>query len=85
MPDYPADAADHGIEGWVLVQFTVDAAGLVVPSSVSVVDEEPPRVFTHASIDSLNTFTFNPRIDDGVAVPVHNVKYVFRWELDETG
>jgi protein TonB len=81
-PQYPTRAASRGIQGWCQVSFTVDGDGNVVEDSIVVVDAEPPGVFDRSSIRAAARFKFQPRVQDGVGVPVPNVQYVFRYILE---
>jgi protein TonB len=79
-PQYPTRAASRGIEGWCQVSFTVTATGGV--SDVIVVDAEPPGIFDSSSIRAAEKFKFQPKVVDGQGVPVPNVQYVFRYQLE---
>lgn len=79
-PQYPTRAASRGIEGWCQVSFTVTASGGV--SDVIVVDAEPSGIFDSASIRAAEKFKFQPKVVDGQGVPVPNVQYVFRYQLE---
>ncbi|MEX2130412.1 MAG: M56 family metallopeptidase [Pseudohongiellaceae bacterium] len=81
IPNYPRSAAEAGIEGWVLVRFTVNAEGSVDTGSIEVVDYEPSEVFNVSAMDATTRFLFSPRVRDGQAVAVPNVQYVFRYQL----
>lgn len=83
LPVYPADAEEQNLEGWVLVEFTIDAAGGVDGSTVKVVSESVPGVFSESSIAAAENFQFSPRIDQGKAVAVPGVQYVFRYVLEQ--
>ena len=79
-PQYPTRAASRGIEGWCQVSFTVTATGGV--SDVIVVDAEPKGIFDSSSIRAAEKFKFQPKVVDGQGVPVPNVQYVFRYQLE---
>ena len=81
-PQYPTRAASRGIQGWCQVSFTVDGDGNVVEDTIVVVDAEPPGIFDRSSIRAAARFKFQPRVQDGVGVPVPNVQYVFRYVLE---
>jgi protein TonB len=81
-PQYPTRASSRGIEGWCQVSFTVDGTGNVDQESIVVVDAEPPSIFDRASTRAAARFKFQPRVKDGVGVPVENVQYVFRYVMD---
>lgn len=57
-PEYPAAAARAGTEGFVEVEFTVNAAGTV--ESVSVVNARPSRTFERAAVQAVKQWTFAP-------------------------
>lgn len=80
-PQYPQRAASRGIEGWCLVQFTVTAQGTVDEASIEVIDADPPNIFDSSSRRAVSRFKFNARVQDGQAVPVPGVRYLFRYNL----
>jgi TonB family protein len=82
-PVYPARAFQRKIEGWAQVQFTVTAEGTVDPDSIEVFDSEPRGMFNTSAMQAIAQFTFKPRVQNGVAVAVPNVQYVFRYNLNE--
>jgi len=79
-PQYPTRAASRGIEGWCQVAFTVTETGGV--RDVVVVDAEPAGIFDSSSIRAAEKFKFQPKVVDGQGVPVPNVQYVFRYQLE---
>jgi protein TonB len=81
QPVYPRRALARGIEGYVIVEFTVSKRGAV--RNVRVVDSEPKTsVFHQAAINAALKFKYKPRIVDGTAVEVPGVqnKITFRLE-----
>jgi len=80
-PQYPNRALSRGIEGWCLVMFTVTETGTVI--NPVVVDADPPDIFDNASVRAVTRFKYNPRVEDGVPVPVEGVQYLFRYNVDE--
>jgi len=60
-PVYPAEAARAGINGFVEVEFTVDAAGKV--ASVSVLNAKPSRTFETAAVKAVKQWQFAPGAD----------------------
>lgn len=81
-PTYPGRAARRGITGWCIVSFTVNAAGNVEEDTIKVIDAEPADIFDRSSISAAAKFKFQPRVVDGQAVPVSDVEYTFRYELE---
>ncbi len=61
-PPYPVTAARAGIEGWVKVQFSVNAAGVVIDPVV--IDSQPKRVFDQAAVAAVLKSRFQPRSFD---------------------
>lgn len=79
-PQYPIRAAERGIEGWVVLSFTITAIGTV--ENPTVLDAQPKRIFDRAAIRALKKWKYRPRIVDGVATSrVEEVKLSF--DLDD--
>lgn len=82
-PQYPTRAAQRGIEGWVLTEFTINKEGLVVEESIEVVDAEPAAIFDRSATRALTRFEFTPPTRRGEPVDIEGVQYVFRYNLEE--
>lgn len=81
-PVYPRRAANRGIEGYVLVEFTVTRKGTV--KDVKVIESEPASsIFHRAAIRAARKFKYKPRIVDGQAVEVPGVRNLIRFELED--
>ncbi len=80
-PQYPARAAQNGIEGWVLLEFTVDERGNVLEDSIVVIDSEPPGIFDRSSTRAVARFKYQPRVDSGIGIAVPGVQTILRYEL----
>jgi protein TonB len=65
-PDYPPRAQSRGIEGWVLIQFTITAAGTV--RDAKVIDASPKGYFEDAALKAIARWRYNPKVQEGVAV-----------------
>jgi protein TonB len=65
-PTYPPREEARGVEGWVIVQFTVTAIGTV--RDAVVIESEPNSVFDAAALEAIGRWRYNPRVDRGVAV-----------------
>lgn len=65
-PDYPPRAQSRGIEGWVLVEFTITAAGTV--RDARVIDASPKGYFEDAALKAIARWRYNPKVQEGVAV-----------------
>jgi len=78
-PVYPARAQQQGIEGHVLVQFTIDELGRVV--DVQVVEAEPRGMFERAALKAVERFRYKPRVVNGEATAVSGVQHLVTFEL----
>ena len=79
-PAYPSRAQQQGIEGYVLVQFTIDELGRVV--DVSVVEAQPPGVFERAALRAVERFRYKPRVVNGQPTAVSGVQHLISFALD---
>ena len=79
-PEYPRGAASRGIEGYVLLEFTVTSLGSV--RDPVVVDASPPGVFERAATAASLKFRYKPRVLNGQPVDVRGVRNVIRFELE---
>lgn len=77
-PSYPARALQRGIEGYVVMRFTIDETGR--PTDIQVVEAEPKRVFERDAIRALSNWKYQPKLSDGKAVtqPGQSVKLEFK-------
>ena len=66
QPQYPAMAREHGVEGWVEVQFVVRKDGTL--GDVSVVGAEPVGVFEESALDAVRRWRYQPVMRDGQAI-----------------
>lgn len=72
QPQYPRRALSRGIEGWVIVEFTVTTNGSV--RDPVVVEAQPPNVFNRAAMKAALKFKYKPRVIDGEPVEVPGVR-----------
>lgn len=77
---YPRRALQRGIEGYVVVQFTVTRQGTV--RDPVVVEAEPANIFDKAAMDAVLKFKYKPRVIDGDAVEVEGVQNRITFEID---
>lgn len=71
-PQYPERAASRGIEGFVIMQFTITETGAV--TNIQVVEASPPGMFDRAAIRAMERWKYKPKIVDGKPVPRHGVQ-----------
>lgn len=79
-PIYPQAAIRNGIEGYVVVEFTVTRSGDV--SDIRVV-ESSNRLFESAAIAAVAKSRYQPRIVDGVAIDVRGVRTQLEFQLED--
>ncbi len=79
-PVYPQRALSRGIEGHVLVQFTIDALGRVVDARV--VEAQPAGIFDHAALQAVERFRYKPRVVNGEPTAVSGVRHLISFALD---
>ncbi|MFK7914767.1 MAG: TonB family protein [Pseudomonadales bacterium] len=79
-PDYPERARARGIEGYVTLEFTVNARGRVVDARV--IDAQPASIFNAAALRAIERFRYRPRVVDGKPLAVKGVKTRLRFSLD---
>lgn len=80
-PQYPRRATQRGIEGWVLVQFTITDTGAVV--NPVVVDSDPPGIFNRSALRTIVKWKYKPRIVGGKAVERSGVQHLITYELED--
>lgn len=78
-PVYPRRAQQRGIEGWVIVEFTVDKTGAV--KNPKVVEAEPQGIFDRAAMDAALKFKYKPRVVNGEASEVSGVQNRIVFEM----
>lgn len=78
-PKYPIGALERGLEGSVIVQFTVDQEGIV--RDPRVVKTEGRQGFNDAAIAAARRFRYAPRFQEGQPVETPNVLHRITFEL----
>ncbi|QSX29940.1 energy transducer TonB [Shewanella cyperi] len=79
-PQYPIDAAQNGIEGYVIVRFDVQANGAV--TNVQVADANPRRIFDKSALAAVKKWKYKPRLEAGKAVAAPNQQVRLDFTLD---
>jgi protein TonB len=79
-PQYPRRAMERGIEGCVLLEYTVTIAGAV--SEPKVIKAIPPNMFDRAATRAALRYKYKPLIRDGIAVPVEGVRQRITFVLE---
>lgn len=71
-PIYPRRALERGIEGYVVLEYTVTKQGTV--RDPVVVEAQPANIFNKAAIKSALRYKYKPRVENGEPVEVPNVR-----------
>jgi len=80
-PIYPRRAQSRGIEGYVIVEFTVTKTGAV--RDAFVIEAEPENIFDRAAMDAALKFKYKPRVVDGVAMEVAGVQNKISFQIGD--
>ncbi len=80
-PQYPISAAERGIEGWVIVRFTITTAGTV--KDAAVIDAKPGSIFNRAALRAIRKWKYKPKIVGGKAVERPGVTVRLTFELEK--
>jgi protein TonB len=81
QPSYPERAAARGIEGWVMIQFTITAIGSV--KDEKVIAYEPSSIFNRAALRAVRKFKYKPKVVDGVAMDQLGQKITISFDLED--
>lgn len=80
-PVYPPAAKAAGVEGAVVIRYSVAADGRVVNARVESAD--PEGVFEEAALKAVRSWRYNPAVRDGEPVALDNVLSTVRFKLDD--
>lgn len=78
-PVFPAVAASRGLEGYVVIEYTVTPSGSVQNPTVV---ESSSVLFEHSAVEAVSKFKYKPRVIGGRAVPVSGVRTKVRFVLE---
>ena len=79
-PQYPRRALNRGVEGYVLLEYTVTKQGTV--KNPVVIEAKPKNIFNNAVIKSAQRYKYKPRVIDGVPVEVSGVRTKVTFQLE---
>lgn len=78
-PRYPQRALKRGLEGYVIMKFTIDSTGK--PVDIEVVESNPSRVFDREAMRALTKWKYQPKTQDGQAVPQYDQSVKLEFKL----
>jgi len=80
QPIYPRRALSRGVEGYVMVEFTVTKQGTT--RNVRVV-ESTSSMFDNAAVKAAQKFKYKPRVVDGQPIEVPGVQNKITFEIED--
>lgn len=80
QPNYPRGALMRGIEGYVIVEFTVTTSGTT--KDIRVIEAQPDNIFNKSSVLAAAKFKYKPRVINGNPVEVRGVRNKFIFNLE---
>lgn len=80
-PIYPRRALSRGIEGYVIVEFTVTKLGTT--KDIRIVEGQPPGMFDSAALQAAAKFKYKPRVVDGQPIEVPGVRNKITFEIED--
>lgn len=80
QPIYPRRALSRGVEGYVIVEFTVTKQGTT--TNIRVV-ESSSSMFDDAAVKAAAKFKYKPRVVDGQPIEVPGVQNKITFEIEE--
>jgi TonB family protein len=83
QPRYPDDAARAGVEGIVMVGFTVTADGRT--TDIEILGSAPAVIFDEVAVEAVRSWHYEPARQDGEAVVREGVMTQFNFILCEPG
>ena len=78
-PIYPRRAQTRGIQGYVVLEFTVTKTGAV--KDPVVVEAKPPGIFDRAASNAALKFKYKPKVVNGEPIEVPGVRNRITFEL----
>ena len=79
-PVYPEPAVRRGLEGYVLLEFSVTNTGAT--ENIRVISSSH-SVFNRNAVRAIQKFKYKPRVVNGVPVPVTGVQFRMTFELED--
>ena len=80
-PQYPERALQRGIEGRVLIEFTISRSGSV--KDAVVIAAEPSNIFNRAALKAVKQWKYNPKIVNGKPVEQPGQKIAIPFRLSK--
>jgi protein TonB len=78
QPVYPRRLRQRGLEGYVVVEFTVTAIGNIKDAFVT---DSSSKLFEKSALRAVNRFKYKPQVVDGIAIDTPGIRYLFKFEF----
>jgi protein TonB len=79
-PEYPPQARQRHLEGWVQVQFTISTAGSVKDA---VVVKSSHSMFERYAVQAVNKWKYQPRLQSGQPTEAPGQQVVVRFRMED--
>lgn len=83
-PRYPSAALRRGIEGYVVVEFTITKNGSVRDARAMAGYDSagnPTEIFNRSAVAAVERFKYQPQLEDGEPVERHGVRNRIRYKM----
>lgn len=81
QPEYPKRALARGLEGYVIVEFTVSKQG--IPKDIHVVESSHTVIFDRAAMDAAAKFRYKPMVVNGITIEVPGVQNKITFVIED--
>jgi protein TonB len=78
-PEYPAQARQRGVEGWVQVRFTISSAGSVRDA---VVVKSSHSMFERYAVQAVNKWKYQPQLRGGQPTEAPGQQVIVRFRME---
>ncbi len=82
-PEYPEHALRRGIEGRVLIEFSISRSGAV--ENPRIIASEPDSIFDEAALKAIRRWRYSPRVENGVTVEQHGLRIAIPFRREDGG
>lgn len=80
-PEFPTLAKSRGVEGYVIVEYSVSMQGIVL--NPRIVESEPEGIFDTAALKAISLWQYKPMIEKGEIRQAENVRSRIEFRLGE--
>ncbi|PAJ72463.1 energy transducer TonB [Pseudoalteromonas sp. NBT06-2] len=74
---YPEQAYEKGLEGWVWLEFDIDASGAV--KDIEILDAYPNKTFNRAITNAVHRWKYKPYVENGKAQTFYNRSLLYHF------